>query len=76
MSSSINISSDINYKTSVEDVKAKLKKDVLENITSDTLIEFIKNFSLAEVNKRVKKESLLMSAKLGKKIKLVVGEED
>jgi hypothetical protein len=63
------------YKIPLEGVKAKLQKDVTENMTSDTLIEFIKTFSLEEANARLKSEKAL-ATKLGKKLRLVLSEGD
>ena len=62
------VSPDGTYKIPLESVKAKLQKDVKENTTADTLIEFIKNFSMKEATKRLKSDAI----KLNKKIKLVV----
>jgi hypothetical protein len=62
------VSPDGTYKIPLENVKAKLQKDVKENTTTDTLIEFIKNFSMKEATKRLKSDA----TKLNKKIKLVV----
>jgi hypothetical protein len=59
------------YKIPLDGVKAKLQKNVKETMTSDTLLEFIKTFSLEEANKRLKSEKTL-ATKLGKKLKLVV----
>jgi len=63
------------YKIPLDGVKAKLQKDVKENMTSDTLIEFIKTFSLEEANARLKSEKAL-ATKLGKKLRLVLSTED
>jgi len=62
------------YKIPLEGVKSKLQKNVKETMTSDTLLEFIKTFSLEEANKRLKSEKTL-ATKLGKKLKLVVSTE-
>jgi hypothetical protein len=56
------------YKIHLESLQDNIKKEIKENITSDTLIEFIKNFSLENAIKHGKQ-------KIARKPKLIITDD-
>ena len=70
------------YKIPLSSIKEKLQEQINELTASDVLIEYIKNFSLTEVNKIKQTKSKLvlvegpLAKKIGKKIKLKLVSDD